>query len=79
METPIGSGSISTKKMLWVGLAMALFNAPIAGIVYSLLFVFKKETYREALIVLAWSIVWAIVWTSFLLWASHNGLVHISR
>ena len=78
MENPIGSGSVSTKKVLWVGLVIALFNAPIAGIVYSLLFVFKKETYREALIVLAWSIVWATLFTLFLVWVRSQGLLHIA-
>ena len=75
METPV----VSAKKVLWVGLVMAIFNAPIPGIIYSLAFMFQKETRREALIVLVWTVVWAMAYTLLLVWATHNGLVHLSQ
>lgn len=58
----IENGSISTQKVFWVGILMAIFNPPIVGLVYALCFIGKKETRNLSYIVGVWAVVWTVIY-----------------
>lgn len=57
----LDQSSVPLRKVFWIGMVMAIFNPPVVGIMFALLFAFKKETRRVAIVVAIWSIVWAII------------------
>ena len=67
-----GSAMVSSKKMFILGLVIVLFTSLLGGIVYTLFFIFNKETRNQALIILAWAILWALI-TAFL---QHSPILH---
>lgn len=67
----------SSRKVLVVGLVMALFNPPVTGIVYALFYAFKKETRRDALFVALWAIIWTVIYGFIFDFLLTNG--HVSN
>jgi hypothetical protein len=51
-----GSGMLSVKKALIMGFILSLFS-PLAGMIYSLGFIFNKNTWREGVAILIWCLV----------------------
>ena len=48
------------KKWFWIGIAMGFFNIA-AGLVYGISLVIEKERRQEGLIIIGWTIVWALI------------------
>ncbi len=69
--------SVPMRKVFWVGMVVALFNPPVVGLVFSLLFAFKKETRRLAFVVALWAIVWTILSAIMVSALIYYGDVHI--
>lgn len=57
----------SRKKWLWVGLVIALFLPPVPGFIFGFSLLTEKPYRREAVIIIAWTIVWTI----FMFWLAH--------
>ncbi len=70
--------SVPFRKIFWVGMVMAIFNPPAVGIVFSLFFMFQKETRRGALIIAAWSIIWMIIFSTIISILVSQGDVRIN-
>lgn len=60
--TSFAQGTVSLRKVFWVGIVMAVFNPPIVGFIFALLFAFRRETRREALIIALWAVVWSVLY-----------------
>ena len=74
----LDQSSVPLRKVFWVGTVMAIFNPPVVGLVFALLFAFKKETRRVALIVAIWSIIWAIIFAYIIGLLALHGDIHIN-
>jgi len=72
-STKFGSGMITAKKMFILGMLLPLFSPPIVGIVYSLAFIFNRETRREGSIILIWAVIIGIVAYGINQWMVLNG------
>ena len=58
--SPTTSLTLSSKrKWLWLGVLMGFFH-PIAGLVYGGALFFEQEARKEGIIVIVWTIAWAI-------------------
>lgn len=58
----------SRTKWLWVGLAIALFLPPVPGFIFGFSLLTEKPYRKQALIIIAWTIVW---WAATWWWGYH--------
>jgi len=48
------------KKWFWIGIAVGFFNV-VAGLIYGIALIVEKEYHKEGLIIITWSIIWALI------------------
>jgi hypothetical protein len=61
MFDSLGRGQVSSMKILWVGLVVAVFIPPVLGFLYALFYGFNRETRKEAIIIAIWAVVWSVL------------------
>lgn len=67
------SVNISKKKLFWAGIIISLIKPPLPGIIYGVALLTEKKLRREAIIVLAWTLVWTVLAFFILLWSVKQG------
>ncbi|OGI98990.1 hypothetical protein A3H53_01100 [Candidatus Nomurabacteria bacterium RIFCSPLOWO2_02_FULL_40_10] len=60
------------KKWFWIGIAAGLLN-PILGLIYGIALVVEKDHRKEGIIVIIWTIVWAVISYYLSIWLVKQG------
>ncbi len=63
-DTNIGAKEMvlkSRRKWFWIGIVISLFLPPIPGFIFGFALLTEKPYRKEALIIIIWTIVWAIL------------------
>jgi hypothetical protein len=47
------------KKWFWIGIVMGL--NPVFGLIYSIALLTEKDHRKEGLVILCWTIIWAVI------------------
>ena len=67
----------SKRKWFWIGMIIALFLPPIPGFIFGFAMFTEKPYRKEALIIIVWSAVWAVLTYLIAQYVvSHGLLVH---
>ncbi|MFH1366146.1 MAG: hypothetical protein ABIG99_02060 [Patescibacteria group bacterium] len=62
-------------KWFWIGIIIALANL-VLGLIYGLALVIEKDKRKEGIIIIAFSVIWIIFASNFLLpWLSNAGIL----
>ncbi|MEK7574560.1 MAG: hypothetical protein AAB514_03465 [Patescibacteria group bacterium] len=59
------------KKWFWIGIVMGL--NPVFGLIYSIALLTEKDRRKEGMVVLIWTIAWAIISYNLSNWLAKEG------
>ena len=59
------------KKWFWIGIVMGL--NPVFGLIYSIALLTEKDHRKEGIIIIAWTIIWAIISYYLSIWLAKQG------
>ena len=60
------------KKWFWIGIATGFIN-PILGLVYGIALAVEKDHRKEGIIIIAWTIAWAVIAYYLSTWLVERG------
>jgi threonine/homoserine/homoserine lactone efflux protein len=71
-------GSVPLRKVFWVGIIVSVFNPPIVGLAYALLYAFRPDTRRMALYVGIWTALWTVLYGLLIHFLIGGGYLHVA-
>ena len=60
------------KKWFWIGIVAGLMS-PVLGLIYGIALLVEKDHRKEGWIIIAWTIVWAIISYNLSIWLVKQG------